>query len=296
VEGGGRQGRPAGLTVADFPLARLPGAPAALQRANQLRRSLEGRLRSFDLVQWDGVAYGDRPEQRLHWWELNDLAPRDGWPAVLLLHGGGWREGSWRDFEALAPMFARKGIVAAALDYRLAPAHRWPAPLEDVLGALRFLHQQQVDGSRVALWGHSAGGQLALMAMAAEPGLACCAVAFGAPTDLRAQAEAGPDDLSVVFDDLDAASPIRHLGPEGPPIRLVHGGADRVVDVGQARALRAALPERVDLDEVAEGDHGLRWPPIAGLRARRRALAWVVEQMRPAGRGSKWKLRRKKKR
>jgi acetyl esterase/lipase len=281
--------------VADNPLVLVPGAPMVLQRANQLRRRVEGRVRSLDLTQWDGVAYGDRPEQRLHWWELNDLAPRDGWPAVLLLHGGGWREGSWTDFEALAPMFAQKGIVAAALDYRLAPKHRWPAQIDDAIGALEFLHAQQIDPTRVAVWGHSAGGQLALMAAQQRPDLVRCAVAFGAPTDLVAQDRDGPDDLTHVFDDLGAASPIQHLGAEGPPLLLVHGEKDRIVSVEHARALKRLLPDRCTLWEVPDGDHGLHWPVVAGWRVRRRALRWVVEQMAPAGRGSKWKIRRKKK-
>lgn len=285
------------------PLAKLPAALPAIGRAIALRRRVEARLRSFDVLSWPGVRYGADPAQVMRLWELNDLAPRDGWPAVLLIHGGGWVQGDLSDFEALAPAFARRGIVAAAMNYRLGPVHRWPAALEDAHAALDRLLGAQVDPRRVALWGHSAGGHLALLLALQRPQDVRCVVAIGAPTDLpllwqHERPPKGGPGLDAVFDpdQLMAASPLS-LRPEAPPpMLLVHGQADPVVPVGHARAMQARWPAQATLIEVPDGDHGLRWPPRAALRARRQALDWLQAGLEPAGRGSKWRIRRKGKR
>lgn len=282
--------------MAENPLVHVRAAWPVLQRANTLRRQLMGKLHSFDLVHWPDVPYGADINQRLQLWELNDLAPRDGWPAVLLLHGGGWQSGSARDFESLAPALSRKGLYVAALDYRLAPAHRWPAQLDDVQAAIDFLKGLQIDPNRIALWGHSAGGQLALLAAQARPDDIRCVVALGAPTELRGLSAEGAEGLDLVFseDQLEAASPIRHsMG--GTPTLLVHGALDRIVPIEGARAFQAQFPDDVDLIEVTDGDHGLRWPPLRAMRARAQAVDWMLEQLSPEARKSKWKIRRKQK-
>ena len=283
--------------MAENPLVHVPAAWPVLMRANQLRRRVVGRVRSIDMLQWDGVTYGDDLAQRMHIWELNDLCPRDGWPAVLLLHGGGWVEGGWQDFESLAPLMSRKGLFVAAVDYRLAPDHRWPTQLEDVLGALAFVRSQQVDLSRVAIWGHSAGAQLAMLAALARPDWVRCVVGTGTPADLRTLAMDGPDDLGLVFSEsqLKSASPVLMDCEQPPPIRLVHGERDPVVDVAHAKMLQARWPDQVVLDIVPDGDHGLRWPPFASYQARRRAVQWMVDELDLPSRGSKWKRKKEKK-
>ena len=263
-----------------------------LNRANALRRRLQGKAASFDLIQWDEVAYGERMRQHVHIWELNDLCPRDGWPAVLLIHGGGWREGSWKDYESFGPQLSRKGLMVAAMDYRLAPENPWPAQLEDVLEAIAFLRSQLTDPDRISLWGHSAGGHLAMMAALAKPEWVRCVVALGAPSDLS---DLHPDEVSDVFGDhdLDEASPVAIDCPDAPPVLLVHGTNDPVCSVQQARA-HAARRQQVELLEVPEGDHGLRWPPVASFKARRQAVSWMISQMDMPERGSKWRRRKKK--
>lgn len=283
--------------MAENPLMKVPAALPALSAVNDLRRRVEGRIRSLDTLRWPAVSYGPDPQQKLYFWQLNDLGPRDGWPAVLLVHGGGWVEGSWAAFESLAPALAHKGLMAVAMDYRLAPGARWPAQLEDMRLALDTLRHAQVDVERIAVWGHSAGGHLALMAAATWPEQVRCCVALGAPTDLGLLREEGPEDLSNIFtsNDLGEASPICHVHAL-PPTLLVHGQRDRVVSVRHAIALRDARPDAVTLIEVEDGDHGLRWPIVSCLAARRQAVGWMVGQLAPAPRGSKWKIRRKKKR
>jgi acetyl esterase/lipase len=84
-------------------------------------------------------------------------------PALLWIHGGGYVIGTAQQDDALCARFAHKlGITVAAVDYRLAPEHPYPVPLEDCYAALTWLAAlPAVDPSRVAIGGASAGGGLA---------------------------------------------------------------------------------------------------------------------------------------
>jgi acetyl esterase/lipase len=84
-------------------------------------------------------------------------------PALLWMHGGGYVIGSAQQDDELCRRFARElGITVAAVDYRLAPEHPYPAPLEDCYAALTWLAAlPAVDPARIAIGGASAGGGLA---------------------------------------------------------------------------------------------------------------------------------------
>jgi acetyl esterase/lipase len=84
-------------------------------------------------------------------------------PALLWIHGGGYVIGTAQQDDALCRRFSRKlGITVASVDYRLAPEHPYPAPLEDCYSALTWLAGlPAVDPDRVAISGGSAGGGLA---------------------------------------------------------------------------------------------------------------------------------------
>jgi acetyl esterase len=87
-------------------------------------------------------------------------------PLVVYLHGGGWVIGSLDGFDPLCRALAnRSGAVVAAVDYRLAPEHPFPAAPEDSRAAVRWLHEQAAtlgaDPARMAIAGDSAGANLA---------------------------------------------------------------------------------------------------------------------------------------
>jgi acetyl esterase/lipase len=92
------------------------------------------------------------------------LEPASGPRAALLsIHGGGFVMGRAAQDDGYCRTLARGlGIVVASVDYRLAPEHPFPAPLEDCYSALAWLmSQDEVDADRVAIGGMSAGGGLA---------------------------------------------------------------------------------------------------------------------------------------
>jgi acetyl esterase/lipase len=84
-------------------------------------------------------------------------------PAVLWLHGGGFLIGSPKQDDALCRQIADElGAIVVAPVYRLAPEHVFPAALDDAYAALRWLTKRDdVDASRIAVAGASAGGGLA---------------------------------------------------------------------------------------------------------------------------------------
>ena len=99
-------------------------------------------------------------------------------PVLLYLHGGGFTVGSLETHDSLCRQLAlRSGVAVLALDYRLAPEHRFPAAVEDSWGALQWLFRHAgtlgLDGSRLAVGGDSAGGTLAavLALLARDAGL-----------------------------------------------------------------------------------------------------------------------------
>jgi len=93
-------------------------------------------------------------------------APKDR--AVLFFHGGGFRIGSVASHrDLIAQIAVASGCRVLAINYRLAPEHRFPAALDDALSAYDWLLRQGLEPANVAFAGDSAGGNLALAAMLA---------------------------------------------------------------------------------------------------------------------------------
>lgn len=87
-------------------------------------------------------------------------------PVLLYMHGGGFTIGSLETHDSLCRQLARSsGAAVVALDYRLAPEHRFPVAVEDAWAAMRWLATNAgsigLDGARLAVGGDSAGGTLA---------------------------------------------------------------------------------------------------------------------------------------
>ena len=170
-----------------------------------------------------GVPYaalpGVRPVEMDVWLPPQPANPA---PAVLFLHGGGWRAGSRHlagpafSGEPITPFeqVARAGIVVASADYRLSGEATWPAQLHDVKAAVRWLRARAgelgIDGERIAAWGESAGGHLAelLGLTPGDPALegdigvtgasshVSAVVAWYAPSDIAAMAaDTGTDPM-----------------------------------------------------------------------------------------------------
>ncbi len=198
-------------------------------------------------------------------------APRAGGaalPCVAYFHGGGWVQGDLETHHGLCARLAKHAeALVVAVDYRLAPEHKFPAAVEDCLAAYQWLrkHARDVGGdpARVAVAGDSAGGNLsAVVSQLTAPSSPTCqaliypAVDFSYETQSHRDMEHGhiiPRDRVLWYweqylrgeqDKADLrASPLRAASLTGqPPTFIVTAGFDPLRDEGKAYAdrLRAA--------------------------------------------------------
>jgi acetyl esterase/lipase len=214
------------------------------------------------------LSYGPRPEQKLDICSPETGAAR---PAVLLLHGGGWVKGSKLDMDRHCAGFIAHGFVAIPVDFRLAgsgPNTYWPAQIEDVQLALRWVRQNAgrlgVDARHICAYGESSGGHLALMlgtARRIESGdmaeilpavspRADCVVSLAGPADLRAlqrvkrgmvEMLTGPVSSGVLAAEAASGSPALRADTDSAPALLIHGANDLLVPYAQAIEMRDAL-------------------------------------------------------
>jgi acetyl esterase/lipase len=126
---------------------------------------------------WDDLFCSDEAEMRLERFAVAGrpaawLRPRvvETGSAFLYLHGGGFQVGSIRSHADIAARIAdASGATAPLVEYRMAPEHRFPAPVEDTAAAIRFLMTEaRFAAERIALVGDSAGGNLALTGLLAH--------------------------------------------------------------------------------------------------------------------------------
>src|SRR6202041_2702835 len=189
-------------------------------------------------------------------------------PAVVLVHGGGWTNFDKSTMRALAQFLALAGFVAVPVDYRLFhdDATRWPAQLDDVQRAVRWLRanssKYNIDADHIGAFGHSAGAQLAaLLGMEdtrdnSDPALARyssrveAVVDVSGPSDFTTGRDADSDPFFTTFFGGDyehhpeiwqEESPIFHVSKKASPFLIVQGTRDDTVPIAQAQDLADKL-------------------------------------------------------
>jgi acetyl esterase len=183
-------------------------------------------------------------------------------PAVVIIHGGGWTQGDKSWFAQQGNQLAERGFVAFSVNYRLAPAHPYPAAVEDVEAAVEWVRKNAkkygVDPKRIGALGGSAGGHLTgLLATDGDGSLTkghrvATAVSWSGPMDfvtLAPAATSGRGGAIGMFlgcapsacpDTYAAASPITHVDKTDAPM-LVVNSTNELVPQSQADAMKAAL-------------------------------------------------------
>lgn len=243
------------------------------------------------VIGYQGLAYDRRPGYRPLTLDLylppRNLRQASNLPLVIYVHGGGWMGGSPRlsgamsDFPSVLASLARRGYVVASLSYRFSSEAKFPAQPIDIRSGIRWLkdHSAQygIDAGRTAIWGASAGGQLAALAATActhpafdgdrvhpNANSACVqgAVVWYGVFDFStivaqaakipgAQSHRDGDSgearyLGCLLDEcppelLALASPIAHVDPKTPPMLLIAGTNDQIVPPDQSRTMASAL-------------------------------------------------------
>lgn len=177
-------------------------------------------------------------------------------PVVLLLHGGAWQRGDKSSMSGTGRALAARGYAAFAINYRFAPGSTYPAQLQDMQEALRYLQQNagkyRLDMNRLAAWGYSAGGHLAtLLAVQPANGLppVRVAIAGAPPSDLAAPEARDASSVKIFmggsYTQLPAlyeqASPRRQVRAGMAPVFLYHGTADTTVPPVQTQNFATSL-------------------------------------------------------
>ena len=238
--------------------APSPGAGEYLERAMEWSAAVRAAGRCVL-----EVAYGDDDERQKLDLYLPDTASGDAAsgaglaPVLMFLHGGYWVIGHKDLLGFMAPPLNAAGIILASVGYRLAPAAKYPQPVDDCRAALRWLHrhiaQYGGDPQRLFVGGHSAGGHLAALltlqrGRLAEWGLPAGVIRGCLPVSgVFDVTEAPPDRQAAFLSDMAEAadaSPLQHTAGNSVPFFLEIGEYDfdnlRAQHPRMVRQLRAA--------------------------------------------------------
>ena len=189
----------------------------------------------------------------------------DRLPAVISVHGGRWRAGNRTDASSIkVAQWAAFGFFAMSIDYRLVGGSPAPAPYQDVLCAIRWVHAHvadyRVDPDRIYLIGQSAGGHMVSLVATSGDGPYKRAGGWDtARSDVRAVISvAGAYDLNTlswgnlwtpVNEEVEAArraaSPLAHVTSATKPILVIHSDDDKSVPIQQA----------IDMDQSLTNAH-----------------------------------------
>lgn len=206
------------------------------------------------------VAYGTDPKQKMDVY-LPAGRSADTTKSIILIHGGAWSEGDKLDFTPYVAQLQQKipGYAVFNVNYRLAlnNTNLFPAQENDVKAALEFINGKKAEykiSDKFVLLGASAGGHLALLQgyKYNTPIKPKAIVSFFGPSDLVALYNSsfiaaiglsgviGTDPVSnpTLYQQ---SSPLGFVTAQSPPTILLQGGADPLVPVAQAEALRAKL-------------------------------------------------------
>lgn len=188
---------------------------------------------------------------------------RQNCPAVVCIHGGGWISGDRSMMADVAAGLAQAGFAAFCPEYRLAPLFTYPTPIEDVQSFVRHLRIRRadwdLDGSRIASLGNSAGGYLAAMLGLTDDARDGVSSRVDAVVDICGITDLWhPDEshyaVSIGFleqymgvpyagneDRWREASPVNYVDSSAPPFLIVHGEDDDIVPISQSEALAGKL-------------------------------------------------------
>jgi acetyl esterase/lipase len=237
-----------------------------------------------------GIEYSNPDGQHL---QLNLARPKASQglrPAILCIHGGGFRAGSREGYNSLCVKLAQHDFVSATVTYRLAPKYQFPAAVHDVKAAVRWLRanaaKYEIDPVRIGVTGDSAGGHLAQFlgvtsaikefegdgGNPGESSRVSCVVNRYGPSDLTKSYGKSVDAAEVLplflGGNLDTArprhvraSPLNWATPDAAPSLLLHGTEDKYVAYEQAVWMRDRLQAcgvEVELVTLEGAGHGFK--------------------------------------
>ena len=196
---------------------------------------------------------------------INLAHPKTGdgsFPAIVCIHGGGFRAGKREGYDKQCMTLAQNGYVAITVTYRLAPRYQFPAAVYDCKAAVRWLRanaaKYKIDPSRIGVTGGSAGGHLAqflgvtngIKEFEGEGNLdqssdVACVVNYYGPSDFTKSYDKSVDakdvlplffggDLKTKMAEHVKGSPLTWVSEKSVPTLCIHGTEDKYVAYEQA--------------------------------------------------------------
>lgn len=223
------------------------------------------------------------------------------YPAILVIHGGAWKEGHRHSLRNYAVSLTQMGFVCFAIDYRLAPEHKFPAQIDDCRAAVLWIRanakEYKVQPAKIGAIGYSAGGHLStLLATTGEAPSdkngnvdtrIQAAAAGGAPTEFRwMPADNGKwaeywmgGDLSTVPEKFHAASSTAFVDKDDAPVFFYNGTADKTVPLFWSMSCYDALKRagvRTEMYKIEGASHN---QAIGNAKALEKAYAFLKEEL-----------------
>lgn len=237
----------------------MRGAAEYAEKATAMSREVASSRRTLL-----DVPYAQDAFQKLDIYLPSSAKEGDRLPVLFFVHGGAWRHGhkEWMGF--MAPRLLELPAIFVTPNYRLVPAHPFPAPLEDCLDALAWVYRNIAahggDPLRIFIGGHSAGGHIAaLIAMRTEllqkRGLppdaikACFVQSASLSLDLSQVQPGSPRERIVRQilareEDGPAGTVVNHVQDQGVPFFLSYGTEDLPNIPGENQQLKDVMTAR----------------------------------------------------
>ena len=240
----------------------LTGLLIVLTMTSSLRAQAPAQVPDTVIVE-KGIEYANPDDQHL---QLNLARPKTGdgpFPAIVCIHGGGFRAGKRESYDGLIVRLAEQGYVAITVTYRMAPKYQFPAAVHDTKAAVSWVRanaaKYKIDPSRIGTTGGSAGGHLAQFlgvtagvkefegdgGNQAESSAVACVVNVYGPSDFTKSYGKSVDAAEVLPLFLGGnlekarklhlkASPLYWVTPVAAPTLCIHGTLDKYVAHEQA--------------------------------------------------------------
>ena len=236
-----------------------------------------------------GIEFSNPDNQHL---QLDIVRPKTGdgpFPAIVCIHGGGFRAGTRDGYDGMCVRLAQHGYAAITVTYRLSPAYQFPSAVHDCKAAVRWLRanaaKYHADPARIGAMGGSAGGHLALfLGVTAgvkefegegypdQSSAVDCVVSYAGPSDFTKSYAKSVDaaevlplffggDLSTKLREHVAGSPLNWVTPHAAPTLCIHGTADNYVAFEQAQWMVERLKSsavEAELLPFEGAGHGLK--------------------------------------